>query len=67
MDSKNKKALLVDPPRKGIDEKIAQKARDTQFDKIIYIANSIKYEEENKSYFMGLIKQIYSNIDGDEL
>lgn len=37
------------------------------FDKIISIANSIKYEEENKSYFMGLIKQIYSNIDGDEL
>jgi len=37
------------------------------FDKIIFFANSIKYEEENKSYFMGLIKQIYSNIDGDEL
>ncbi len=38
VDSKNKKALLVDPPRKGIDEKIAQKAKDIQFDKIIYIS-----------------------------
>ena len=38
VDSKNKKALLVDPPRKGIDEKIIQKAKEVNFDKIIYIS-----------------------------
>lgn len=36
-------------------------------DKIISITDSIKYEGENKSYFMGVIKKIYINIDGDDL
>lgn len=35
--------------------------------KIISIANSIRYDYDNKTYFMGLIKQIYNNIDGDNL
>lgn len=35
--------------------------------KIISISNSIRYEESNKAYFMGIIKKIYSNIDGDKL
>lgn len=35
--------------------------------RIIYITNSIRYEEENKPYFMKIIKQIYVNINGDEL
>lgn len=36
-------------------------------DKIISITNSIKYETLNKSYFMKIIKNIYINIDGDNL
>lgn len=35
--------------------------------KIISITNSIRYDYDNKTYFMGLIKQIYNNIDGDNL
>lgn len=38
IDNENKKALLVDPPRKGIDEKIIQKVKEVDFDKIIYIS-----------------------------
>lgn len=36
-------------------------------DKVISITNSIKYETLNKSYFMKIIKNIYINIDGDNL
>lgn len=36
-------------------------------DKIISITNSIKHETLNKSYFMKIIKNIYINIDGDNL
>ena len=34
---------------------------------IISISNSIRYNNDNKSYFMGMIKKIYDNIGGDEL
>ena len=34
---------------------------------IISISNSIRYNSDNKSYFMSMIKKIYDNIDGDEL
>lgn len=34
---------------------------------IISISNSIRYNSDNKSYFMGMIKKIYDNIGGDEL
>ena len=34
---------------------------------IISISNSIRYNSDNKSYFMGMIKKIYDNIDGDKL
>ena len=38
IDDGNKKALLIDPPRKGIDEKVVLKAKEVEFDKIIYIS-----------------------------
>lgn len=34
---------------------------------IISISNSIRYNSDNKPYFMGMIKKIYDNIDGDKL
>ena len=34
---------------------------------IISISNSIRYNNDNKSYFMGMIKKIYDNIEGDKL
>ena len=34
---------------------------------IISISNSIRYNNDNKSYFMGIIKKIYDNIEGDKL
>jgi len=34
---------------------------------IISISNSIRYNSDNKAYFMGMIKKIYDNIDGDKL
>ena len=34
---------------------------------IISISNSIRYNSDNKVYFMGMIKKIYENIRGDEL
>lgn len=42
-------------------------SRKEILDKIISIADSIKHEDENKLYFMGVIKQIYININGDDL
>ena len=38
IDDNNKKALLIDPPRKGIDEKVVFKAKEVKFDKIVYIS-----------------------------
>ena len=34
---------------------------------IISISNSIRYNSDNKAYFMGMIRKIYDNIRGDEL
>ena len=34
---------------------------------IISISNCIRYNSDNKAYFMGMIKKIYDNIRGDEL
>ena len=34
---------------------------------IISISNSIRYNSDNKGYFMSVIKKIYDNIDGDSL
>lgn len=34
---------------------------------IISISNSIRYNSDNKSYFMGIVKKIYDNIEGDKL
>ena len=31
------------------------------------ISISIRYNSDNKAYFMGMIKKIYDNIRGDEL
>jgi len=42
-------------------------SRKEILDKIISITDSIKYETENKSYFMGIIKKIYININGEDL
>ena len=35
--------------------------------RIISISNSIRYNSDNKGYFMGMIKRIYDNIEGDKL
>ena len=34
---------------------------------IISISNSVRYNSDNKDYFLGIIKKIYDNIDGDNL
>lgn len=34
---------------------------------IISISNSIRYNSDNKSYFMSIVKKIYDNIEGDKL
>lgn len=34
---------------------------------IISISNSVRYNSDNKDYFLGVIKKIYDNIDGDNL
>ena len=41
--------------------------RESILNEIISVSNSIRYNSDNKGYFMGMIKKIYDNIDGDEL
>lgn len=41
--------------------------RESILDEIISISNSIRYNSDNKGYFMSVIKKIYDNIDGDSL
>lgn len=41
--------------------------RRSTLDKLISISNSIAHEEDNKNHFLGFIKSIYNNINGDEL
>ena len=41
--------------------------RESILNEIISISNSIRYNDDNKGYFMSVIKKIYENIDGDSL
>jgi hypothetical protein len=41
--------------------------REDVLNEIISISNSIRYNTDNKGYFMSVIKKIYENIDGDSL
>lgn len=41
--------------------------RESILNEIISISNSIRYNTDNKGYFMSVIKKIYDNINGDEL
>lgn len=53
--------------KKLLDESLGDCNRIDILNEIISISNSIRYNNDNKSYFMGMIKKIYDNIDGDEL
>lgn len=53
--------------KKLLDESLGDCNRIDILNEIISISNSIRYNSDNKSYFMGMIKKIYDNIDGDEL
>ena len=41
--------------------------REGILNEIISISNSIRYNTDNKGYFMSVIKKIYENIEGDKL
>jgi hypothetical protein len=41
--------------------------RESILNEIISISNSIRYNNDNKGYFMSVIKKIYDNIEGDKL
>lgn len=41
--------------------------REIILNELISISNSIINNTDNKGYFMGMIKKIYDNINGDEL
>ena len=49
------------------NESLGKCNRDDILNEIISISNSIRYNSDNKGYFMNMIKKIYDNIDGDEL
>ena len=53
--------------KKLLDESLGDCNRIDILNEIISISNSIRYNSDNKSYFMSMIKKIYDNIDGDEL
>ena len=53
--------------KKLLDESLGDCNRMNILNEIISISNSIRYNSDNKGYFMGMIKKIYDNIDGDEL
>ena len=53
--------------KKLLDESLGDCNRMNILNEIISISNSIRYNSDNKSYFMSMIKKIYDNIDGDEL
>ena len=50
-----------------LDESLGDCNRMNILNEIIFISNSIRYNSDNKAYFMGMIKKIYDNIRGDEL
>lgn len=49
------------------DESLGECNREEVLAEIISISNNIRYNDDNKVYFMGMIKKIYENIGGDEL
>lgn len=53
--------------KKLLDESLGDCNRIDILNEIISISNSIRYNSDNKSYFMSMIKKIYDNIDGDKL
>jgi len=53
--------------KKLLDLSLGECDRVDILNEIISISNSIRYNSDNKSYFMGMIKKIYDNIDGDKL
>ena len=53
--------------KKLLDESLGDCNRMNILNEIISISNSIRYNSDNKAYFMGMIKKIYDNIRGDEL
>lgn len=53
--------------KKLLDESLGDCDRMNILNEIISISNSIRYNSDNKPYFMGMIKKIYDNIDGDKL
>ena len=53
--------------KKLLDESLGDCNRMNILNEIISISNSIRYNSDNKSYFMSMIKKIYDNIDGDKL
>lgn len=50
-----------------LDLSLGECDRVDVLNEIISISNSIRYNSDNKTYFMGMIKKIYDNIDGDSL
>ena len=53
--------------KKLLDLSLGECNRMHILNEIISISNSIRYNSDNKSYFMGMIKKIYDNIEGDKL
>ena len=53
--------------KKLLDLSLGECDRVDILNEIISISNSIRYNSDNKVYFMGMIKKIYENIRGDEL
>jgi len=53
--------------KKLLDLSLGECDRVDILNEIISISKSIRYNSDNKAYFMGIIKKIYDNIDGDEL
>ena len=49
------------------DESLGECNREEVLTEIISISNNIRYNNDNKAYFIGMIKKIYDNINGDEL
>ena len=49
------------------NESLGECNREEILNEIISISNSIRYNIDNKGYFMNVIKKIYDNIDGDNL
>ena len=50
-----------------LDLSLGECDRVDVLNEIISISNSIRYNSDNKTYFRGMIKKIYDNIDGDSL